>query len=349
MRGCCFVDIEQVNSQTIADPEIAAPDQAIVKVDLAGLCGSDLHPFFGREKGLDPGTVMGHELVGRVVEIGTGVDQVAVGDRVSCPFTTNCGSCFYCAKGLTSRCVQSQLFGWRQDGNGLHGGQSEFVLVPDANGSLKKIDDSISDSLALLLGDNLSTGFYCADMAEIHEDGVYLVIGCGTVGLLTILAARNRGAKKVFAYDLIPARLQQAEQFGAIPVHSEENALSEIHLATKGRGADGVMELVGLLPAQTFAYQAVRPGGILSTIGCHCTPHFGFSPVDAYDKNITYRTGRCPARHYMDQLAPVAAQFAEIADSVITHRFEISDSQQAYDVFSGQKDGCIKAAFQFSG
>ncbi|MEC9093440.1 MAG: alcohol dehydrogenase catalytic domain-containing protein [Planctomycetota bacterium] len=329
------------------DPELSSPDQAIVKVLLAGLCGSDLHPFLGRETGLDPGTVMGHEFVGLVIETGSEVTSVSVGDRVCCPFTTNCGVCFYCDLGLTSRCEKSQLFGWRHHGEGLHGGQAEFVLVPDANGTLKKLNADTSDHLGLLLGDNLSTGVYCAEMAEVHPDGVYLVIGCGTVGLLTILAAIERGARKVFALDPVADRRKQAEQFGAIPVATEQAATNEINVATNSRGVDGVMELVGLLPAQSFAFRSIRPGGILSTVGCHCTPHFGFSPVDAYDKNIVYRTGRCPARHYMEKLSASPVSYAAAAEKLLTHEFGLSESVKAYDVFSNRKDGCMKAAFRF--
>lgn len=348
MQGCCFLDIKQVRNQSLADPTIQNSLDAIVKVEMAGLCGSDLHPFFGREIGLDAGTVMGHEFVGKVIEVGAGVSNFKVGDRVACPFSTSCGDCFYCNLGLTSRCESNQLFGWRQDSKGLHGGQAEFVLVPNANGSLVKVDQTVSNETALLLGDNLSTGFYCAEMAAVNSDGVYLVIGCGTVGLMTILAAQFLGAKKVIAFDLVPERLKMAEQLGAVTSSNEEAALREIQSATHGRGADGVMELVGLLPAQQFAYQAVRPGGIMSTIGCHCTPHFGFSPTDAYDKNITYRTGRCPARHYMDQLLPKLSELPFDVGSLITHQFPLSDSEKAYDVFSNRKDGCVKAAFSFA-
>lgn len=347
MLGCCFVDVEQVSPQTVADPRITEPHQAIVEVNMAGLCGSDLHPFFGREVGLDPGTVMGHEFVGRVVETGSAVQTLQVGDRVGSPFSTNCGRCFYCQRGLTSRCEQGELFGWRQHGRGLHGGQAEHVLVPHADGSLVKLPDTVSDSLALLLGDNLSTGFYCAEMAEVRPDGVYLVLGCGTVGLLAIVAAQALGAEAVFAYDRVASRLQQAEQLGAIPVSSESRVVAEIKSASGNRGADAVLELVGLLPAQALAYQAVRPGGIISTIGCHCTPNFGFSPVDAYDKNLTYRTGRCPARHYMDRLLVDAARFEPVAEQMITHEFSIQDCVRAYDVFSHQQDGCVKAALRF--
>lgn len=347
MQGCCFLDVKQVRTQPLADPAIQNSLDAIVQVEMAGLCGSDLHPFFGRETGLDVGTVMGHEFVGKVIEIGSDVTHLKVGDRVSCPFSTNCGDCFYCNIGLTSRCLDNQLFGWRQDAKGLHGGQAEFVLVPNANGSLVPLGDSVSNETALLLGDNLSTGFYCAEMAAINSDGVYLVIGCGTVGLLTILAAQYLGAKRIVAFDLIPERLKMAEQLGASTAFTEEAALHEIRSATNGRGADGVMELVGLLPAQQFAYQAIRPGGIMSTIGCHCTPDFGFSPTDAYDKNITYRTGRCPARYYMDQLLPKLNELPMDIGSLITHQFSLSESEKAYDVFSNRKDGCVKAAFSF--
>lgn len=348
MNGCCFVDVQSVRMESLADPEIEAPGDAIVKVELAGLCGSDLHPYFGRETGLDPGTVMGHEFVGRVVEAGSNVNTVQVGDRVCCPFSTSCGSCFYCQKGLTSRCVQSQLFGWRQEGTGLHGGQSEFVSIPNANGSLVKLKDNVSNNLALLAGDNLATGFYCAEMASIDPDGVYLVIGCGTVGLLTILAARELGAEKIFAYDLLESRRQLAESLGARAMSSEDQVVSEIRSATDNRGADGVMELVGLLPAQSLAFRAIRPGGVISTIGCHCTPNFGFSPVDAYDKNITYRTGRCPARSYMDRLLNDSNRFEAVAEKLITHQFALADCTRAYDVFSQQKNGCLKAAISFS-
>lgn len=347
MRGCCFADVKKVNTIELADPRIDSDDQAIVQVHLAGLCGSDLHPWFGREQGLDPGTVMGHEFVGVVRETGPSVKNIRVGDRVACPFSTSCGQCFFCQRGLTSRCERGQLFGWRQNGQGLHGGQAEYVLVPDADGSLVRIDETVSDKLALLIGDNLSTAWYCADMANISPDGVYLIVGCGTVGLLTLLAARSLGAEAVFVFDPDPTRIRRAESFGARAFDDPYRLLTEIRLATGNRGADAVMELVGLPDAQALGYQAIRPGGILSTIGCHCTPHFAFSPVQAYDKNLTYRTGRCPARFYMDRLLEKSAEFLEVADSVITHRFPVTESQRAYEVFSQHQDGCLKAAFDF--
>ncbi len=193
MKGACFWDVEQVRWIDVEEPRIASPSDAIVQVDVAGMCGSDLHPFFGREKGLDRGTVMGHEFVGKVIETGSSVKCVTVGDRVYAPFSTNCGVCFYCRAGLTSRCEQGQLFGWRSRGFGLHGGQAERVRVPLADSTLMKVPEGLSDESALLLGDNFSTGFYCADMADLNKSFSTVVIGCGSVGLLAILSAKLLG------------------------------------------------------------------------------------------------------------------------------------------------------------
>ena len=350
MKGVCFESVGQVACRDLAEPSVQSSRDAVVEVSIAGLCGSDLHPFFGREVGLDPGTVMGHELVGRLVELG---DQVKTsgwseGDRVSIPFSSNCGDCFYCNQGLTSRCTQGQLFGWLQDGAGLDGCQSRFVRIPLADATLSRVPDTVSDVAALLLGDNYSTGYFCAEMGEIKSEAVYVVIGCGTVGLMCVMSALHMKAGKVFAIDPVDSRRDQAQALGAISLAPGESALAEIRKATQGRGADSVMELVGLPEAQSFAYQAIRPGGIMSVIGCHCTPHFSFSPVDAYDKNLTYKTGRCPARSYMDRLTDLVAAGQFDLDPFVTHRFQVDECVKAYDVFSNRKDGCVKAVVDFT-
>jgi threonine dehydrogenase-like Zn-dependent dehydrogenase len=347
VRGVCFEGVEKVSLRELPDPVIQAGRDAIIQVSMAGLCGSDLHPFFGRESGLDPGTVMGHELVGEVVELGPVASKMfSVGDRVFAPFSTNCGSCFYCQRGLTSRCVESQLFGWIHDGKGLNGCQAELVRVPLADSTLMKVPDGITDEQALLLGDNFSTGYFCADLAKMYAGGSCAVIGCGTVGLLSIVAAKAMGADEIFAVDMVEHRLAVAESLGATPIVAEK-AYEFISQATEGRGVDAVMELVGLPIAQMLAYKLIRPGGIMSVIGCHCTSNFAFSPVQAYDKNLTYKTGRCPARHYMDRLMPdlVAGKYNQIGE-FISHRFAIEDCVEAYDVFSQRKDGCLKAVLK---
>ena len=345
LLGVCFQDIQRVQVRELEDPILEQPTDAIVTVEMAGLCGSDLHPFFGREVGIEPGTVMGHEFVGTVTEVGSELRNFKEGDRVCAPFTTNCGECFFCERGVTSRCELGQLFGWRENQQGLHGGQAQQVRVPLADSTLMHVPNGMNAETAILLGDNLSTGFFAAEQCDIRSDGVYVVIGCGNVGLLAILAAKRRGAETVFAVDPNPARLIMAKRLGAMGFLTPDALVETVKHQTNGRGADGVMELVGLPEAQALAYQAVRPGGTLSVIGCHCSPHFAFSPTDAYDKNLTYRTGRCPARHYMDRLSKELMEQPMDLGWCTTHRFSFADAERAYDVFANRKDGCIKAVF----
>ncbi|MDG2221075.1 MAG: alcohol dehydrogenase catalytic domain-containing protein [Rubripirellula sp.] len=329
------------------DPQLESDSDAIVRVALAGLCGSDLHPFFGREVGIESGTVMGHEFVGEVISVGSEVEGLAIGDRVCAPFSTNCGRCEDCRQGLTSRCRAGQLFGWRENGRGLHGGQAESVRVPMADGTLVKVPDGISDEVALLLGDNLSTGFFASEMANAGPDQTIAVVGCGTVGLLAIVAAISAGVTNLIAIDPDSARRHQAKNLGATAFADQKQALEAVFASTNQRGADAVIELVGLPAAQRTAYDLVRPGGTLSVIGCHCTPHFSFSPAEAYDKNLTYRTGRCPARAYMDRLPMRLAEQPIDLSWVFTHRFSIDQGKEAYRVFANREEGCIKAAIAF--
>ena len=345
MRGVGFRDVENVALIQLDDPKILHPLDAIVQVQQAGLCGSDLHPYFGREAGLDPGTVMGHEFVGVVVETGQDAKKtLPKGTRVCAPFTTNCGHCYYCKSQLSARCEHSQLFGWRQNNSGLHGGQAELVRVPLAAATLLPIDDDIDNETALLLGDNLSTARFCVNMLQPERSGTYVVIGCGTVGLLTIAWALRLGIENVFAVDLVASRRKQAEVLGAKAL-TPGAAESEVLQSTAGRGADGVMELVGLPAAQELAYRLVRPGGTMSVIGCHCSPGFAFSPSDAYDKNLTYRTGRCPARSLMPGIAEELKSQPFDLSWCITHHFKMDAAQTAYDVFANRQDNCIKAVF----
>lgn len=345
MKAITFRDVQQVACETVPDPVIQSEQDAIVKVDLAGLCGSDLHVYHGREKGLDAGTVMGHELVGEVVEKGKSVN-LAIGDKVFCPFTTNCNHCYFCDQGLTARCQSSQLFGWVENGIGLHGGQAEYARVPLADSTLMKIPDGLPPEDGLLLGDNFSTAFFCSDMAEIQPNGTYLVLGCGTVGLMTVQAARQLGAEQLYAFDPVDYRAERAGRYGAMAYSSEEKLRDAIQEATKGRGADAVLEVVGNLPAQRLAMDLLRPGGILSVAGVHTAPQFSFSPVEAFDKNLIYKTGRCSARAYMERLVPeVIEKKLDLGKQFITHRLPLEKAAEAYRIFDQKEQDCIKLVF----
>ena len=268
MKAITFQAVEQLAYEDAVDPEIVVATDVLVRVTAAGICGSDLHPYFGREVGLDIGTVMGHELVGEIVEVGTEARDFTVGARVVAPFTTSCGSCFYCSSGLTARCERGQLFGWVEGGRGLQGVQAEYARVPLADGTLVAVPEGLDEALALLAGDILSTATYGAELAGVEPGDLVVVVGCGPVGLLAIRAALGRGAREVVGVDRVAARLATAELFGATPVNFETgDPVEMVRERSQGRGADAAIEAVGSPEATRLAADLLRLGGSLAALG----------------------------------------------------------------------------------
>jgi threonine dehydrogenase-like Zn-dependent dehydrogenase len=344
MFALTFQDIESVAFERISDPQVEAPGDAIVAVHLAGICGSDLHVFHGRETGLDRGTALGHEFVGEVVAVGPDVARLRPGTMVASPFTTSCGHCASCRRGVTARCRESQLFGWREHGAGLHGAQAELVRVPLAESTLVEIPEGVTPEGALLAGDVLSTGYYCAAQGGVEPGLTVAVIGCGPVGLMAVIAARYLGAERVFAIDRLPERLRLAAGFGGEPLNLQpDEAAGWLEQETQGLGVDIVLEAVGSPSASRMAMQLVRPGGTISAVGVHTEPAFPFSPVEAYDKNLTYRIGRCPARHFMDIVLPLLVDSQVDPTVIISHRLALAEGAHGYRIFANRLDGCTKA------
>lgn len=344
MQALTFQGIEHVGYEAIADPRIESPDEVIVAVRLAGVCGSDLHVYHGRETGIDQGTAMGHEFVGQIIETGKSVQRLQKGALVASPFTTSCGNCEPCRVALTARCLRGQLFGWRQTGVGLHGAQAELVRVPLADTTLVEIPQGISLENALLAGDVLSTGYFCALQGGVAPGQVVAVVGCGPVGLMAILAARHLGAARIFAIDNLPERLHLAAQFGAEPLNFHDAAPQEVvGQATNGLGAHVVLEAVGSPESSRTAVELIRPGGVISAVGVHTESQFAFSPVEAYDKNLTYKIGRCPARAMMSTVLPWLASTDLDPSVIISHRLPLADGARAYDIFAKKLESCTKA------
>ena len=354
MRAITFQAVETLAYQNVPDPTVDAPTDVVVAVTAAGVCGSDLHPYFGREVGLDRGTVMGHEFVGRVAEVGSAVTTLETGDRVVAPFTTSCGACFHCRSGLTARCERGELFGWVEDGVGLHGGQAERVRVPLADTTLVPVPEALpDDAVALLAGDILSTALFGADLAGVVEGDLVAVVGCGPVGLLAVRAVLERGAREVVAVDRVPARLELAERFGATPAplggggdeavaRSSAGPLAVVRDRSLGRGADRVIEAVGSPEATRTAADLVRTGGSLAALGVHTEPHLAIPPGEIYDRNLRYAGGRCPARHYLPEALSLARRDAELLTGLISHRLPLSDGVEAYRMFAERRGGCTK-------
>lgn len=352
MRALTFQGVEVVEARNVADPEIESESDVIVAVHRAGLCGSDLHQYHGREP-VRPGTVPGHEFFGEVVAVGGSVKRFRAGEYVFAPFTTSCGTCFFCKDGLSSRCEHWQLFGYLppedevDTGRGIQGAQAEFVRVPLAESTLLHSPDGLSAEEALLLGDNFTTGFFCADQAEIRSDGITLVIGCGSVGLCAIVSARFLGAETILAIDPVESRRNRASRLGAIAVSPEGSPTIVAELAAQtGRiGADSVLEAVGNPAAQKLAFDLVRPGGTISAIGVHTAEHFAFSPTAAYDRNVTYKAGRCPVRSYLDRLLELVQDdgLQIPVEQIITEsRLPLSQGEEAYRQFASRSGDCVK-------
>ncbi len=246
MKALTYHGDKTIRLEQVPDPEILEPGDVIVRVELCAVCGSDLHVYHGRERGLDHGCVMGHEFVGEILELGSAPGDLARGERVLSPFTTSCGNCPPCRIGLTSRCVSGELFGWVQEGRGLQGGQAEYVRVPLAASTLVPIPDGVDNDAALLLGDVFSTGWFCAEQAALQPGSICAVVGCGPVGLCAVMAASEMNAQRIFALDRVPERLALAQRLGATAVDIErDDPVAVLREATAGLGADAVMEVVG--------------------------------------------------------------------------------------------------------
>ncbi|MEZ4895680.1 MAG: alcohol dehydrogenase catalytic domain-containing protein [Saprospiraceae bacterium] len=333
---------QKIHFESVPDPEILAPTDVIVQVSEAAICGSDLHVYFGREAGLDAGTVMGHEFTGFVVAAGHSVRTLRTGMRVISPFTTSCGQCYYCRIGLTARCTQGQLFGWVAQGKGLQGGQSELVRVPLAETTLVPVPESLGSQTSLLLGDILATGYHGAlplNGAAIRRVGV---IGFGPVGMMAWQVLLRMGFDQVVVFEPDFSRRNYAREMGAEVRDPQDTESLTVWLdQMPGGGLDGVVEAVGGAGPQQLAFRVVRAGGLISSVGVHTQPHFSFSPAAAYDKNITYRSGRCSARHYIPDLLQWLDRGWDVI-SPFTDTFDLREGAAAYERFANRTPGCMK-------
>ena len=346
MRAIVFEEVERVATVSVPEPRIEAAGDAIVRVEVAGLCGSDLHVWHGRERGLDAGTVMGHEYVGRLVERGPAVEGLPMGARVAGPFTTSCGDCFYCRNSLPARCERGELFGWVEGGRGLHGAQAEYLRVPLAGSTLVEVPEGCAPEAALFAGDVLATGFFAAELARVGEGAVAVVLGCGPVGLCAVFGALASGAERVFAVDGVADRLALAERFGAEPLRLDDDPRAAVREATGGRGADAVLECVGSPEATRLAVDLLRSGGAVGAVGVHTEESFAFPPGEAYDKNLSYAAGRCPARRYLERLLWGLAERRWDPTPIVSHRLPLDAGQEAYRMFAERREGCTKVVFQ---
>src|SRR4249919_2389523 len=269
MRAVTFQAPEQVRIEEKADPEVVASDDAVIRVEASGICGSDLHIYHGRVP-VEPGFTIGHEFVGTVLALGDDVDRVAVGDRVLGAFHTACSTCSSCLRGDYHRCRKGQTFGHGANLGDLQGAQAEQLLVPRANLTLRKVPAGMSADVALFAGDVMGTGYHAVAHAGMRSGDTVAVLGLGPVGLCAVQAALAGGAVEVFAIDTVAERLAMAESFGATPLHlTEQDPRAEVKKLTEGRGVDLAVEAVGNPQALDMAMRLARKAGTVSVTGVY--------------------------------------------------------------------------------
>ncbi len=339
MRALTFADIGRVEMADVPRPTVEEPTDVVLRVTTTAICGSDLHVLNGRIPGMIPGSVLGHEFVGVVEEVGPDVRSVKAGDRVLASFTIPCGTCWFCSKRLFSRCPDQRVFGYGMFLGDLNGGQAEYVRVPHADICLRTIDESMSDETVLFAGDIFTTGYDCAVEARIEEGDVVVVQGCGPVGLMAVQAARAFNPSVIFAVDTVSQRLEMAQSFGAVPVDaSAVHVPSHIQDHTEGRGSDVLLECVGAIPALAGSIDIVRAGGRISVIGVYSEPEMEFPLNLTFVKGIDLKfcgTANIIGR-WDDAMALITSGAADPA-SIISHRMSLDDAVRGYELFASRE------------
>ena len=336
MKAITFQGPEQVRVDDVPKPSLARSDDALVRITATAICGSDLHLYHQRIP-IQPGAILGHEFAGVVEEVGPEVRRVKPGDRVVACFFSYCGHCDHCRRGWFSQCVQKGVFGYGEHFGGLGGGQAEYCVVPLANTTLERIPDAVTDEQALFVGDILATGFFGADRAGIKPGDTVAVIGAGPVGLMAIMSAALMGPAAIYAVDMVDARLEMAQELGAIPVNNGDGAAAKVIKELTSHGVDRAIECVGLASTIETAMYSVRPGGTVSVVGVPEQTEGPFPYMRTWWNNITYTGGVCNVPAYMRQLLDLVAGGKVDPARIISHRMRLEDGVQAYEMFAARQ------------
>lgn len=379
MKALVWHGPEDVRVDERPDPVLGAPGDAIIRVTRAAICGSDLHIYHGSIPGVFPGDVLGHEFVGVVEAVGSGVKTLAPGDRVVASAVIACGACWFCDNGLFSLCDNTnpnpvmQLvyghhlaagFGYTHLTGGYDGGQADLVRVPFADVGCLKVPDDMSDDAAVLLSDAACTGWMAADVGEVGPGKTVAVWGAGPVGLCAMAAAKAMGAERIIAIDDVPDRLAMArERLGAETVDfREDRPVIALHELTHGRGPDVAIELVGFRYAKSWVHKvekalkletdaldtvsevlrAVRKGGNVTIMGDYIGygNHF---PIGAFmEKAITVRTGQIHVQRYWRTVMEQMRSGRYDPSFIVTHRMPLARAPEAYRTFDRKEAGVVK-------
>jgi glutathione-independent formaldehyde dehydrogenase len=372
MKAVVYNGPFDVAVEDVEDARIEAPNDAIVRITTANICGSDLHPYEGRVD-FEPGSVFGHENMGIVEEVGPGVDRIRVGDRVSVPFNLACGTCRNCTAGYTSACLRANPSGQPGAGYGYpmmgpyRGGQAEYLRVPWADFNLLELPKGGEHELYFtMLSDIFPTGYHGTELARVRPGNTVAIYGAGPVGLMAAHSAAIRGASQVFVVDFEPDRLKLAERFGATPIDaSQVDPVEAITELTDGFGVDCGVEAVGYQahdpaggehPAMVMdgLISAVRATGRIGVVGVYEPEdpgastdaakegRYAFDFGTAFTKGLSIGTGQCPVKKYNRELRDLIIRDIATPGLIVSHELGLEDAPRAYDQFDKRVDGWTK-------
>ncbi len=387
MKAVVFHAVGDIRMDNVPEPKIKDPKDAIVRLTTSAICGTDLHMIRGTLPGMQEGTILGHEGVGIVEEVGSAVRNYKRGDRVLIPSTIACGYCSYCRAGYNAQCdnanpngknAGTSFFGGPKTTGPIDGLQAEYARIPFAATTLVPLPPEVSDDQAILISDIFPTGYFGADLAEIQKGDVVAVFGCGPVGLFTIASAYLMGARRVFAIDRIASRLEAARKLGAEIINFEaENPVEVMQQLTNGVGPDRAIDVVGVdankpggtggkdglasdptskqwqpgdAPSQVLNWMAegVAKAGTISIIGVYPEKANEFPIGKIMNRNLTVRAGNCNHVRYAATLIGLVKAGVIDPSKVITQEEPLTDAIEAYKHFDHRESGWIKVALELA-
>lgn len=320
-------------------PVIEKETDAIVRVTRSTICSSDLHIKHGAVPRAKENTVLGHEFVGEIVEVGRKVKHFYAGDRVSVNVETFCGECFFCKQGYVNNCVHG---GWEL-GCRIDGGQAEYARIPMADQGLTKIPDDVSDEEALFNGDILATGYWAASIGELKPADTVVVLGAGPTGLCTLMSIKLYSPAMVIVVDTSTDRLNLAKEHGLADIclnPLEVDIEEEVLKLTQGRGADRVFEVAGGENTFQLAWKVARPNAIVVLVALY-EKEQTLPLHQMYGKNLVFKTGGVDANSCEAIMKMVQCKKIDTS-CLITHRAPLNDVMEGYRIFENRLDGCIK-------
>jgi 2-desacetyl-2-hydroxyethyl bacteriochlorophyllide A dehydrogenase len=327
----------RIEVQEVPKPQIAETTAAIVRVTRAGICGSDLYLYDGRMD-VEPEFALGHEFVGVVEEIGPDVRLIDAGDRVVGSFSVSCGRCRPCQGGQHARCLLLRFFGFGFAFGDLHGGQAEFIAVPEADLTLRKLPDGVSDDAAVLIGDNVVTAVDVLHRGRFEPGQVVAILGSGTIGLLTAQAALAFGAGAVVVTDTVDHRLQRAAKLGATAVNvGRDDPLDAVMDLSGYQGADLVVEATGTLEATAAAVGLARKGGVVAVTSVHVDGEVTIPLGEMWLKDLELTMHQVNVQARLDEVIALVASGRLSPEFVITHRLGLNQAPDGYAVLASRE------------